>query len=85
MKRWKDAQYLRNMAGNRTVPVEVGENYLEEGWGQKLVLLSDFIAEHLADKASSTCSIQWSQISHTEMHLKSERACQRTSYPLIIV
>ena len=36
-------QYLTRLAGNRTVPVEVGEHYLQEGWGQKLMLLSDFM------------------------------------------
>jgi len=31
------------MAGQRTVPVEVGRHYLEEGWTQKLMPLSDFV------------------------------------------
>lgn len=48
LTRWKDPQYLSMKAGSRTIPVEVGEHYLQEGWGQKLMLLSDFIANHLA-------------------------------------
>jgi hypothetical protein len=31
------------VAGRRTVPVEVGSHYLEEGWGTRLMTLTDFI------------------------------------------
>ena len=47
-------QYLARVAGNRTVPVEVGEHYLQEGWGQKLMLLSDFIKK-LAPDNTEVC------------------------------
>ena len=47
MERWQSPDYLTSLAGMRTVPVEVGRHYLAEGWGQRLMLLSDFIERHL--------------------------------------
>ena len=40
-------EYLTAMAGNRTVPVELGSHYLADDWGQKLMRLSDFISSHV--------------------------------------
>ena len=51
MSLWKDTEYIKAKAGARTIPVEVGEHYLQEGWGQKLMLLSDFISDHLVEAA----------------------------------
>jgi hypothetical protein len=34
-------------AGFRTVPIEVGKHYLEEGWGQQLMTVRDFIEKHI--------------------------------------
>ena len=39
--------YLKQIAGPRTVPVEVGSRYTDEDWTQKLMLLSDFIEEFI--------------------------------------
>jgi len=50
MTKWRDLGYLSRVAGERTVPVEVGQNYLTEGWGQKLMLLSDFITRTMDQK-----------------------------------
>jgi hypothetical protein len=36
------------VAGRRTVPVEVGSHYLAEGWGTQLMTLGDFIASIMA-------------------------------------
>ena len=38
------------VAGPRTVPVEVGRHYMAEGWGQRLMTLSDFIKLHIAQQ-----------------------------------
>jgi len=35
--------YLKRMAGRRTIPVEIGSHYLSSEWGQKLITLSEFI------------------------------------------
>ncbi|WOK91989.1 lysine-specific demethylase JMJ30-like isoform X1 [Canna indica] len=41
--RWKDIGYLKRVAGDRTVPVEVGKNYLCSEWKQELVTFSEFL------------------------------------------
>lgn len=41
---WKDPVYLEKVAGPaRVVPVEVGGNYTEEGWGQKVMGWDEFL------------------------------------------
>ena len=35
--------YLRSVAGGRTVPVEIGSRYTEEDWTQKLMTIDEFI------------------------------------------
>eukprot|EP00873_Tetraselmis_striata_P021099 jgi/Tetstr1/441363/TSEL_029612.t1 len=47
MSRWADLGYLKHQCGFRTVPVEVGEHYLADGWTQRLMTLSDFITRHV--------------------------------------
>lgn len=47
LERWQDLDYLFRVAGLRTVPVEVGRHYMAEGWGQRLMTLSDFIKLHI--------------------------------------
>ncbi|KAG8057208.1 hypothetical protein GUJ93_ZPchr0002g26608 [Zizania palustris] len=41
--KWKDIQYLKKMAGDRTVPVEVGKNYVCSEWKQELITFSQFL------------------------------------------
>ena len=41
-RRWS-LQYLRRVAGYRTVPVEVGSKYTDESWGQKLMTINEFV------------------------------------------
>uniref|UniRef100_A0ACD5Y0M4 Uncharacterized protein n=1 Tax=Avena sativa TaxID=4498 RepID=A0ACD5Y0M4_AVESA len=43
MKKWKDIQYLKKIAGDRTVPVEVGKSYVCSEWKQELITFSQFI------------------------------------------
>ncbi|GIL48569.1 hypothetical protein Vafri_5055 [Volvox africanus] len=47
MTRWGDLSYLEHAAGCRTVPVEVGQHYLADGWGQQLMTLRDFLHRYL--------------------------------------
>ncbi|CAM8919842.1 unnamed protein product [Rhodiola kirilowii] len=42
-KKWGDIEYLRRVAGERTVPVEVGKNYLCSEWKQELITFSEFL------------------------------------------
>lgn len=44
--KWLDLNYLLDVAGNRTVPVEIGSHYTDEEWSQKLMTLKEFITKH---------------------------------------
>ncbi|KAJ4799573.1 2-oxoglutarate (2OG) and Fe(II)-dependent oxygenase superfamily protein [Rhynchospora pubera] len=41
--KWKDINYLKQIAGDRTVPVEVGKNYVCTDWKQELITFSQFL------------------------------------------
>ncbi|CAH9128633.1 unnamed protein product [Cuscuta epithymum] len=41
--KWNDLNYLRSVAGYRTVPVEVGKNYLCSTWKQELITFSELL------------------------------------------
>ncbi|KAI4386268.1 hypothetical protein MLD38_004214 [Melastoma candidum] len=41
--KWNDFDYLERVAGHRTVPVEVGKNYLCSDWKQELITFSEFL------------------------------------------
>ncbi|XP_042955309.1 lysine-specific demethylase JMJ30 isoform X3 [Carya illinoinensis] len=51
--KWNDMDYLRRVAGDRTVPVEVGKNYLCPEWKQELITFSQFLARIEANDFSS--------------------------------
>ncbi|CAA0805759.1 Putative lysine-specific demethylase JMJD5 [Striga hermonthica] len=51
--RWSDMNYLKNVAGFRTVPVEVGRNYLSQDWKQELITFSEFLERIQAGDSSS--------------------------------
>ena len=53
LSRWQSPGYLLGVAGQRTVPVEVGSHYLEEGWGQQLMPLAEFLARHILPRPDS--------------------------------
>uniref|UniRef100_UPI003AADA87F lysine-specific demethylase 8 n=1 Tax=Centroberyx gerrardi TaxID=166262 RepID=UPI003AADA87F len=43
-------EYLRSVAGCRTVPVEVGSRYTDEEWSQTLLTVSEFIDQYILTK-----------------------------------
>ncbi|GAA5969413.1 hypothetical protein JCM3765_000461, partial [Sporobolomyces pararoseus] len=45
VEKWKDLNYLRMIGGGkgRVVPVEVGNDYTKEGWGQRIIPWDDFL------------------------------------------
>ena len=45
--------YLKQIAGPRTVPVELGSRYTDKNWTQKLMTLSEFITNHISNKVST--------------------------------
>ncbi|KAG7632006.1 JmjC domain [Arabidopsis suecica] len=50
--KWNHLEYLNTVAGNRTVPVEVGKNYLCSDWKQELVTFSKFLERMRTNKSS---------------------------------
>lgn len=43
--------YIKEMAGYRTVPIEVGSKYTDDSWTQKLMTVQNFIETHIEGKA----------------------------------
>ena len=56
LSRWASPRYWDRVAGPRTVPVEVGGSYLEEGWSQVLMPLRAFLDDHILQSSSSSSS-----------------------------
>lgn len=50
MKKWS-LEYIQEVAGCRTVPVEVGSRYTDEEWSQTLMTVGDFIRKYIVDEA----------------------------------
>lgn len=42
-QKWKDMDYLTNLAGFRTVPIELGSKYDSENWSQGLFKFEEFL------------------------------------------
>ncbi|XP_022070124.1 lysine-specific demethylase 8 [Acanthochromis polyacanthus] len=43
-------EYLRSVAGCRTVPVEVGSRYTDEDWSQTLLTVNEFIDRYIVNR-----------------------------------
>ncbi|XP_029335521.1 bifunctional peptidase and arginyl-hydroxylase JMJD5 isoform X2 [Mus caroli] len=50
MKKWS-LQYIQEIAGCRTVPVEVGSRYTDEDWSQTLMTVNEFIQKFILSEA----------------------------------
>lgn len=73
LSRWQDLAYLTRVAGPRTVPVEMGRHYLAQGWGQHLMLFSDFVKLHVQIEAaqpdaSTNCVRPMTQVRQSQLH-----------------
>ncbi|XP_074696993.1 bifunctional peptidase and arginyl-hydroxylase JMJD5 [Strix aluco] len=49
MKKWS-VDYFCQVAGCRTVPVELGTRYTDEEWSQKLMTVSDFVDQYIVNE-----------------------------------
>lgn len=49
---WKNLNYLRKIAGSRTVPIEIGSKYTEEDWTEQLVNFSEFLLKYIVNSSS---------------------------------
>jgi hypothetical protein len=45
-RRWS-VEYIKRVAGCRTVPVEIGAKYTEEAWSQRLMTVRDFVQQYI--------------------------------------
>jgi hypothetical protein len=45
--KWCDMNYIRRIAGRRTVPVELGSHYLHDKWSTKLMTINDFLDQYI--------------------------------------
>uniref|UniRef100_A0A8C3WS44 Bifunctional peptidase and arginyl-hydroxylase JMJD5 n=1 Tax=Catagonus wagneri TaxID=51154 RepID=A0A8C3WS44_9CETA len=50
MKKWS-LEYIQEVAGRRTVPVEVGSRYTDAEWSQTLMTVGEFISKHIVHEA----------------------------------
>ena len=46
-------KYLKDIAGCRTVPIELGSRYTDDKWTQKLMTVSEFIDDYLSPSGGS--------------------------------
>ncbi|XP_076262905.1 jumonji domain containing 5 [Rhynchophorus ferrugineus] len=46
VNKWSNLHYFLDLAGTRTVPVEIGSNYADENWSQKLMTMREFISKY---------------------------------------
>ncbi|KAJ1421947.1 JmjC domain [Sesbania bispinosa] len=53
--KWNNIDYLLRVAGDRTVPVEVGKNYLCADWKQELITFSEFLERIKSSGHSPGC------------------------------
>ncbi len=56
LRRWQRPSYWRAVAGPRTVPVEVGRSYVEEGWGQSLITFSKLLDTHMLGESPAAAA-----------------------------
>ncbi|XP_061392789.1 bifunctional peptidase and arginyl-hydroxylase JMJD5 [Musca vetustissima] len=43
LTKWRNLNYILKLAGNRTVPIEIGSNYATDEWSQQLMKIKDFL------------------------------------------
>uniref|UniRef100_A0ABK8FVL2 JmjC domain-containing protein n=2 Tax=Anopheles gambiae TaxID=7165 RepID=A0ABK8FVL2_ANOGA len=58
MERWHDPNYLLKVAGERTVPIEIGSQYSSDDWSQKLMKFRDFLEQSICCEPSDSAGKQ---------------------------
>lgn len=46
--------YLIKLAGDRTVPIELGSRYSDDDWTQKLMTITDFVKQYCLQRVCSS-------------------------------
>lgn len=52
-EKWKNVNYLIELAGCRTVPIEVGKDYSKEDWSQELITFKEFLIQQMVEGSNS--------------------------------
>ena len=63
-KRKWSLQYLNEIAGHRTVPVEIGKKYTDQTWSQKLITMNDFMNHYVIND----CNREGGQTGYLAQH-----------------
>ncbi|KAK9892683.1 hypothetical protein WA026_021536 [Henosepilachna vigintioctopunctata] len=53
LKKWNNVDYILDTAGDRTVPVEIGTQYVDENWSQKLMTVREFVENYYVTEEGS--------------------------------
>ncbi|XP_041976051.1 bifunctional peptidase and arginyl-hydroxylase JMJD5 [Aricia agestis] len=64
LQKWKDPNYFINVAGPRTVPIEIGKQYTDSNWTQKLVTVEEFINTYIYEKIGIAYLAQYQLFHH---------------------
>lgn len=51
LRLWSNLGYIKEKAGDRTVPIEIGKHYADDSYSQKLMRISDFIEQYFKPNA----------------------------------
>lgn len=52
LQKWRSLEYIHKIAGNRTVPIELGSKYTDDTWSQKLMTVGEFITNYITEEIS---------------------------------
>lgn len=54
MRKWNDLNYFMNVAGYRTVPIELGKKYDSDDWSQGMFRLGEFLKKFLSAESNNS-------------------------------
>lgn len=60
--KWQDQSYFIKLAGLRTVSIELGKDYTDANWTQKLMTIEDFIKNHIYNENGTTAYLAQYQL-----------------------
>ncbi|XP_023293664.2 bifunctional peptidase and arginyl-hydroxylase JMJD5 isoform X1 [Lucilia cuprina] len=59
LEKWRDLNYILKIAGNRTVPIEIGSNYANDEWSQQLMKIKDFLKRQFSHNSEQSTDIEY--------------------------
>ncbi|KAI8347336.1 hypothetical protein BD560DRAFT_411108 [Blakeslea trispora] len=61
---WRSTDYLLSIAADRMVPVEIGSQYTDANWSQKMMRFSDFVEQHIVEQTEPTAYLAQHDLLH---------------------